>query len=100
MGYTDPVVNADRSVDIAFGQPAWRNARAPGVTLVAAGLGVAIVPAPTAALDIAGVSYRPLQPRTLAVELVAAWVESVENPIIPTVLSVLGNLAQTNTGQG
>ena len=30
------------------------------VTLVAAGLGVAIVPDPTAALDIAGVCYRPL----------------------------------------
>ena len=30
------------------------------VTLVAAGLGVAVVPAPTAALDIAGVGYRPL----------------------------------------
>jgi len=70
------------------------------VTLVAAGLGVAIVPAPTAALDIAGVSYRPLQPRTLAVDLVAAWVESVEDPMIPRVLSVLGELARMKTGQG
>jgi DNA-binding transcriptional LysR family regulator len=32
------------------------------VTLVAAGVGVAIVPEPTAALGIAGVSYRPLVP--------------------------------------
>src|SRR5262249_52590927 len=32
------------------------------VTLVAAGLGVAIVPEPTTALDIAGVCYRPLLP--------------------------------------
>jgi DNA-binding transcriptional LysR family regulator len=70
------------------------------VTLVAAGLGVAIVPAPTAALDIAGVSYRRLQPRTLAVDLVAAWLGSIENPMIPRVLRALGDLARSKTGQG
>jgi DNA-binding transcriptional LysR family regulator len=59
------------------------------VTLVAAGLGVAIVPAPTAALDIAGMSYRRLQPRLLGVDLLAAWLASVENPMIPIVLRVL-----------
>jgi DNA-binding transcriptional LysR family regulator len=70
------------------------------VTLVAAGLGVAIVPAPTAALDIGGVSYRRLQPRTLAVDLVAAWLGSIENPMIPRVLRALESLAQTNRRQG
>lgn len=65
------------------------------VTLVAAGLGLAIVPAPTAALDIAGVTYRPLQPRTLAVDLVAAWRGPIENPIIPRVLQSLRDLART-----
>ena len=39
------------------------------VTLVSAGLGVAIVPEPTAALDIAGVCYRPLTPDALGVDL-------------------------------
>ena len=42
------------------------------VTLVAAGLGVAVVPAPTADLDIAGVTYRQLEPSSLGVDLVAA----------------------------
>ena len=42
------------------------------VTLVAAGLGVAIVPEPTSALDIAGVRYVPLIPASLGVDLVAA----------------------------
>ena len=70
------------------------------VTLVAAGLGVAIVPAPTAALDIGGVSYRRLQPRTLAVDLVAAWLGSIENPMIPRVLRALESLARTNRRQG
>ncbi|MGB3709525.1 LysR substrate-binding domain-containing protein [Gordonia sp. (in: high G+C Gram-positive bacteria)] len=43
------------------------------VTLVAAGLGVAVVPEPTAALDIAGVCYRPLTPEVGA-DLAAAWI--------------------------
>lgn len=42
------------------------------VTLVAAGLGAAIVPAPTAELSVAGVDYVPLTPHR-SVDLVAAW---------------------------
>jgi DNA-binding transcriptional LysR family regulator len=59
------------------------------VTLVAAGLGVAIVPAPTAALDIAGVRYLPLTPETLGVDLVAAHRTEHRSPLIDNVLSVL-----------
>jgi DNA-binding transcriptional LysR family regulator len=62
------------------------------VTLVAAGLGVAVVPAPTSALDVAGVAYRPLRPRTLGVDLVAAWVASPHNAIITHALKVLQEL--------
>ena len=51
-------------------------------------------------LDIAGVSYRRLRPRNLAVDLLAAWLGSVENPVIPRVLQVLRDLARTKTGQG
>jgi DNA-binding transcriptional LysR family regulator len=57
------------------------------VTLVAAGLGVAIVPGPTAALDIAGACYRPLVPDQLGVELVAA--HRSDSPILRRALSVL-----------
>ncbi len=42
------------------------------VTLVAAGLGVAIVPAPTSALDLGGIAYRPLDPAGLGVDLMVA----------------------------
>ncbi|MEH3132062.1 MAG: LysR substrate-binding domain-containing protein [Mycolicibacterium neoaurum] len=42
------------------------------VTLVAAGLGVAIVPAPTAALDLGGITYRPIEPADLGVDLMVA----------------------------
>jgi DNA-binding transcriptional LysR family regulator len=59
------------------------------VTLVAAGLGVAIVPAPTAALDIAGVRYLPLMPATLGVDLVAAHAAVSDSPLIANVLDVL-----------
>jgi DNA-binding transcriptional LysR family regulator len=63
------------------------------VTLVAAGLGVAIVPDPTAALDIAGVRYVPLAPATLGVDLVAARARANDSPVIANVLKTLRTLA-------
>lgn len=59
------------------------------VTLVAAGLGAAIVPAPTLTLDIAGVVYRPLQPKSLGVELVAAWPASAHDQLVRRVIETL-----------
>lgn len=64
------------------------------VTLVAAGLGVAIVPDPTAALDIAGVRYVPLGPATLGVDLVAAYSQVRDSALITNVLEVLRNLTR------
>ncbi|MBS1694364.1 MAG: LysR family transcriptional regulator [Actinobacteria bacterium] len=64
------------------------------VTLVAAGLGVAIVPAPTAELDIAGVRYRPLSPTALGVDLVAARAAAADSPLIDQVMGVLRTVAQ------
>ncbi|CAJ1584757.1 LysR substrate-binding domain-containing protein [[Mycobacterium] wendilense] len=63
------------------------------VTLVAAGLGAAVVPDPTAALDIAGVRYLPLLPDTLGVELVAARMAANTSPLIERVLAVLRTIA-------
>ncbi|AQA03131.1 LysR family transcriptional regulator [Mycobacterium sp. MS1601] len=63
------------------------------ITLVAAGLGVAIVPSPTAALDIAGVVYRPLRPRSLGVDLVAAWPTSAHDQLIRRVTTTLHDIA-------
>lgn len=62
------------------------------VTLVAAGLGVAIVPDPTAALDIAGVRYVPLTPASLGVDLVAARTQ--DSAVITNVLGVLRELTE------
>ena len=62
------------------------------VTLVAAGLGVAIVPAPTAALDIAGVRYRPLTPASLGIDLVAATLAEAAAPAVERALEVLGRI--------
>ncbi|WP_396899142.1 LysR substrate-binding domain-containing protein [Mycolicibacterium sp.] len=61
------------------------------VTLVAAGLGVAIVPDPTAALDIAGVRYVPLAPAALGIDLVAAGAQ--RSPLIDNVLAALRDVA-------
>jgi DNA-binding transcriptional LysR family regulator len=64
------------------------------VTLVAAGLGVAVVPAPTADLDVAGVSYRPLRPSTLGVDLVAAHLGDGASPAIERAIGVLREITR------
>ena len=61
------------------------------VTLVAAGLGVVVVPEPTAELDIAGVSYRPLLDSP-TIDLVAAYRSAAVPPLIANVLAVLGEI--------
>ncbi|WP_199255089.1 LysR substrate-binding domain-containing protein [Mycolicibacterium mengxianglii] len=65
------------------------------VTLVAAGLGVAVVPEPTSALDIAGVCYRPLS-AAAAIELVAAYRSPSVSPLIGNVLAVLGEITSAD----
>lgn len=67
------------------------------VTLVAAGLGVALVPEPTAELGIAGVRYRPLVARdpTIVIPLVdlaVGWLGTEPTPITERVLEVLRGL--------
>ena len=59
------------------------------VTLVAAGLGVAIVPEPTAELGITGVRYLPLTPAGLGVDLIAARATESRSALLENVLTVL-----------
>jgi DNA-binding transcriptional LysR family regulator len=63
------------------------------VTLVSAGLGVAIVPEPTAALAIAGVCYRPLTPDALGVDLDVARAARANSSLLDNVLTVLRQVA-------
>ncbi|WP_375487663.1 LysR substrate-binding domain-containing protein [uncultured Mycobacterium sp.] len=65
------------------------------VTLVAAGLGVAVVPHPTQALGVAGVCYRPLMPARLGVDLIAAYVAHANSPLIDNVLDLLRRVVRT-----
>lgn len=61
------------------------------VTLVAAGLGVAVVPEPTSALDLAGVCYRQLRPET-GIDLAAAWIPGV-SPLVDRAVAVVRRIA-------
>lgn len=61
------------------------------VTLVAAGLGVAIVPAPTRALDLGGIAYRPLEPDDLVVDLWVAYREAA-SPVVGRAVEILHRL--------
>lgn len=62
------------------------------VTLVAAGLGVSVVPEPTSALDIAGVRYLPLRPEA-GIDLSAAWIPEPASPVVERALTVLRRIA-------
>ncbi|MFJ9388748.1 LysR substrate-binding domain-containing protein [Nocardioides sp. NPDC101246] len=64
------------------------------VTFVAAGLGIAIVPEPTAALAVPGVVYVPLS-GTPGVELVAATRAGDESPLLTRALAILRGLSAT-----
>lgn len=66
------------------------------ITLVAAGLGVAIVPAPTAAMGIPGARFVPLLPDTLGIDLIAAYLATPANPILRSSLELLRNIASTD----
>lgn len=61
------------------------------VTFVAAGLGIAVVPEPTAALAVPNVVYVPLV-GTSGVDLVAASRPSDENPVLARALAILAEL--------
>ncbi|MBA5845712.1 LysR substrate-binding domain-containing protein [Gordonia amicalis] len=63
------------------------------VTLVAAGLGVAIVPEPTSALGVAGVVYRPLAAPIAHVDLVAAYAAARRTPLVDRAVAVLRSLS-------
>jgi DNA-binding transcriptional LysR family regulator len=61
------------------------------VTFVAAGLGLAVVPEPTAALAVPGVVYVPLV-GTHGVDLVAATRSADDNPILARALAIQAEL--------
>ncbi|QFS90473.1 HTH-type transcriptional regulator BenM [Mycobacterium sp. THAF192] len=65
------------------------------VTLVAAGLGVAVAPDPTAALDLAGVRYLPLTPATLGIDLLAARAGTGNSALMDNVLAILADVADS-----
>jgi len=63
------------------------------VTFVAAGLGIAIVPAPVAELKVPGVAYRALS-GSATVELAAATRADDEAPHLERALTVVTRLVQ------
>lgn len=62
------------------------------VTFVAAGLGVAVVPEPVAALGVPGATYRPLVPARVRVDLAAATRGGDDAPHLARALDVLSAL--------
>jgi len=64
------------------------------LAMVRAGLGVSIVPAAAANLKIADVKLRPLKLRSPApVELFMVWRRDDENPLVPALVGIAGELS-------
>jgi DNA-binding transcriptional LysR family regulator len=66
------------------------------LAMVRAGLGVSIVPAAATNLKLADVRLRPLKLRTQTpVELFMVWRRDHENPLLPSLVEIAGELAST-----
>jgi DNA-binding transcriptional LysR family regulator len=63
------------------------------LTLIAAGLGLAVVPSPTGALGVPDVSYVPLGPESDGIDLLAAVRSTDSSPVIKRVLRMLRQIA-------
>ncbi|GAA1647541.1 LysR substrate-binding domain-containing protein [Actinoplanes couchii] len=63
------------------------------ITLVAGGLGVAVVPAPVTALALEGVVYRPLTTPAITVDLALAHRSDRSEPHLTRTLTLIRNLA-------
>lgn len=69
------------------------------ISLVAAGLGVALVPESVAHLAIAGITYRPISGAPPRVELVAAYRAADPSPQLRRVLQVIREMFAESVGQ-
>jgi DNA-binding transcriptional LysR family regulator len=96
-------------VGIAYQDVVFQHARAAGfrpqvvyevshtlgiVTLVAAGLGVGVIPAWVTSVPLAGVVYRPLPDLPQAVSLVVAWRSDNMKPFLPDFVDCTAAAAQ------
>lgn len=69
------------------------------VGLVSAGIGVALVPASTQRIGLAGVAYRPLREATPASRTAVAWRRQDASPVVKAFLDVARRVAkQVNSG--
>jgi DNA-binding transcriptional LysR family regulator len=67
------------------------------VGLVAAGIGVALVPGSMQHLRRAGVVYRPIEPSDSALEIAIAWRKDDPSPCLRSLLEVIGETRATQS---
>jgi DNA-binding transcriptional LysR family regulator len=65
------------------------------LAIVAAGLGISLVPASLQAVKRPGVAYRPLWPRGPALETVIAWRREGEQPLVHAFIEVAREVARS-----
>lgn len=69
------------------------------ISLVAAGLGVTLVPASISSLRRSGVVYRPLAGQTEIAETIAVWTPSRTSPLLENFLEIVREVAQESNAE-
>jgi DNA-binding transcriptional LysR family regulator len=65
------------------------------ISLVAAGLGITLIPASVSTLHRAGVVYRPLKGRTEPVKTIALWMPSRMVPLLENLLQIIHEVVRS-----
>lgn len=84
--YHDALHDLLRSAEVTPSREAVVRERFTQLALVAAGLGVAVVPSGTATLRPGDITYRPLHDNTPALTTIAAWRTGDDNPVLDRTL--------------
>jgi DNA-binding transcriptional LysR family regulator len=96
--YHDALRELLRSVDVTPSRESVVRERVTQLTLVAAGLGVALVPSGATALRPDGVTYRRLRERTPLLTTIATWRTGDDNPVVTRTLDQLGHARHPSCG--
>lgn len=88
--YHDELRDLLRSAEVRPGRESVVHERFTQLALVAAGLGVALVPSGTAELREGDIAYRRIRERTPRLTTVAAWRTGDDNPVVARTLDRIG----------
>jgi DNA-binding transcriptional LysR family regulator len=94
FGFYDHVQRAYRLAGVTSNKIIYTNLIIGGINLVAAGMGMALVPSSFQAIQMKGVCYRPLLTPPPPVELIAVWKRDATSKLLLRFLEILTGARQ------